>query len=199
MKKTPGTTDKDKANYWQAIIEEARKYPAGITAYCADKGVPHGNYYVWFKRLRPEHPEWADLGKDKSHTARRVRAKRRADVRKETEVEEKSKRRRFTAAEKARILREIDAAPPGKVASILRREGLYSSHLTKWRRERDEAALVPKKRGPKPDIQAAKTKMLEKKVMRLERKLAHAQALIQLQKKVAEILETSLPESEETD
>lgn len=112
---------------------------------------------------------------------------------------DKPQRRRFSAAERARILREVEAAQPGKVGSILRREGLYASNIQKWRAERDEAALAPKKRGPKADLQAARIKALEKKLVRLEKKLAQANALIQLQKKVAEILETNLPESEESD
>ena len=89
------------------------------------------SYYGWFKRLREEHPEWQDLSN--------LRAVTQAEPIKnlpETEVIEKPQRRRFTAAYKAKILRETDALSKGQVASLLRREGLYTSHLQKWRLER---------------------------------------------------------------
>ena len=199
MKKTPGTTAANRGAYWKGIIEEARRYPAGITAYCKDRGISHDNYYFWFKKLRPDHPEWEDLGKDSSRAAQRARVKRKNDARRDTEVVERPRRRRFTGAEKARILRECEAASSGQIVGILRREGIYASHIQKWRTERDEAALAPKKRGPKPNVEAAKIKILEQKMMRLEKKLAEANALIRLQKKVAEIMTMSFPESEETD
>ena len=66
------------------------------------------------------------------------------------EVSEKPIRRRFTAEYKARILEEVDrCTQPGQIGELLRREGLYSSHLTSWRRQRDEG-LSPKRRGRKP-------------------------------------------------
>src|SRR3990172_9569593 len=65
--------------------------------------------------------------------------------------------RTFTAAEKLRILREAERCPKGELGALLRREGVYSSHLTHWRRERERnqlTGLTPRKRGPKVDEQA---------------------------------------------
>src|SRR4051812_23478216 len=90
----------------------------------------------------------------------------------ETEVTAKPKRRRFSAQEKLRILKEVDACTkPGEQGALLRREGLYSSHLVDWRRARergDLVALEPKKRGRKP----VAVNPLEKEVVELKRALA---------------------------
>ena len=95
---------------------------------------------------------------------------------KPTEVSTKARRRRFTTAEKIRILREADAAAheTGGVTALLRREGLYSSHLTSWRRQRDAGQFgkTPRKRGPvavPPDPR-------DKKIAELERSLRKAEA-----------------------
>ncbi|MDZ4838028.1 MAG: hypothetical protein SGJ27_29950 [Candidatus Melainabacteria bacterium] len=61
MRKTPGKTPAARERYWTKIIVEARKYPNGITEYCRVMNVEKNNYYFWFKRLRPKHPEWHDL------------------------------------------------------------------------------------------------------------------------------------------
>lgn len=122
----------------------------------------------------------------------------------ETEVSAKAKRRRFSTAEKLRILREADACTkPGEQGALLRREGLYSSHLTEWRRSRERGeldALAPKKRGRK----AKEVHPLEKKVAELQRSLEkaeqrakRAEALVELQKKVSELLGTQLPKESE--
>ena len=107
-------------------------------------------------------------------------------------VDAKAKRRRFTAEHKLRILREVDRAKaPGEVGAILRREGLYSSHLSVWRRDRDRVAkdgLAAGKRGPKAKLVDPKVKQLERENARLERKLKQAETIIEFQKKVAEIL-----------
>jgi transposase len=107
-------------------------------------------------------------------------------------VEAKAKRRRFTAEYKLRILREVDRAKePGEVGAILRREGLYSSLLSVWRRDRDRVAksgLAARKRGPKAKVIDPKVKQLERENARLERKLKQAETIIAFQKKVAEIL-----------
>jgi transposase len=195
MKKTPGTTAADREAYWTGLIEEARRYPDGITAFCRDKGIEKNNYYSWFKRLRKSHPEWKDLNGDPTYNLRKTKSARRKKQA-EPEVIAKAQRRYFTAKEKARILREIDAAPAGQAAAILRREGIYTSHVRKWRAQSTEEALEPRKRGPKVDVQAARIKELEKKTAKLEKQLHHANLLLDLQKKVAEILGTRLPESE---
>ena len=119
----------------------------------------------------------------------------------EVEVLAKASRRRFTAEYKRQILREADACTePGAIGALLRREGLYSSHLTTWRaqRERGElAGLSPKKRGPAPKLQnplAAKVAALERAVSREKARADRAEALVELQKKVAELLGTPLPQ-----
>ena len=107
-------------------------------------------------------------------------------------VDAKPQRRRFTAEYKLRILREVDRAKePGEVGAILRREGLYSSLLSVWRRDRDRVAktgLAARKRGPKAKMVDPKVKQLERENARLERKLKQAETIIEFQKKVAEIL-----------
>jgi transposase-like protein len=118
------------------------------------------------------------------------------------EVEPKAKRRRFSAEYKARILREADAcAGTGGLGALLRREGLYSSHLTEWRRLRARAALqalAARKRGRKPvrDVRDRELARLVRENARLRRKLAQAEAVIEVQKKLSEILGIPL-ESEE--
>lgn len=111
------------------------------------------------------------------------------------EVTAKAKRRRFTAEYKRRILREADAlVETGGVGEMLRREGLYSSHLSTWRRERERGALdglAPKQRGRKanPDKELlAENQRLAREVARLEQRLAQAEAIIDVQKKVAALL-----------
>ena len=123
----------------------------------------------------------------------------------EVEVLAKASRRRFTAEYKRKILREADACrEPGTIGALLRREGLYSSHLTTWRgqRERGElAGLTPKQRGPAPQPKnplAAKVAALEREVTRYKVRAERAEALVDLQKKVAELLGTAQPQTGET-
>jgi transposase-like protein len=117
------------------------------------------------------------------------------------EVPEKATRRRFTAEYKARIVREADACTePGQIGALLRREGLYSSHLTEWRRLRDEGGLagLSQKRGRKPkhDPQAIEYAKLRRENDRLAERLRKAELIIAAQKKIAEILGETLPEVE---
>lgn len=113
------------------------------------------------------------------------------------EVVERAKRRQYSAEYKQRILGEADEAQasgePGALGALLRREGLYSSHLTSWRgqRERGElAALAPKKRGRKPsrNPMASEVERLQRQVARLEGELEKARIVIAVQKKVAALL-----------
>lgn len=115
-------------------------------------------------------------------------------------VPEKPVRRRFDAEFKARILREADQfTQPGQLGALLRREGLYSSHLSVWRKQRDDAALaglVPKRRGRKPDPDAplvAENQRLTREVARLHRRLRRTEAILDVQKKLSEILGIELP------
>jgi len=108
------------------------------------------------------------------------------------EVPAKVQRRHFTAAYRLRILKEADACKkPGAVGALLRREGLYSSHLANWRRQREQGELAvgrARQRGPTPKVIDPRVKPLEVENRRLQRKLARAETIITLQKKVAEIL-----------
>ena len=110
------------------------------------------------------------------------------------ELGERPRRRTFTAADKLRILRQVDEAGAGGIGAVLRREGLYSSALTDWRRQRDAGALgalVPAKRGPKTAERnplAAQLALVERDNARLTLRLKRAEAIIELQKKVAELL-----------
>jgi len=122
------------------------------------------------------------------------------------EVDPKARRRHFDTAYKLRILEEAEAcSSPREVGALLRREGLYSSHLTKWRQLRDQGglkALELKKRGPKPNASLPlhrKVKDLERDNERLRRKLRRAEALIEVQKKVSEILGISLAQIDSDD
>ncbi len=121
----------------------------------------------------------------------------------ETEVVAKAARRRFTAAEKLRVLREADGCTrPGELSALLRREGLYSSHLSAWRaaRKRGElAGLTPRPRGPKAkpvDPRDKQIAELERQTRRLQARLERAEGLIELQKKVAQLLGNPLPSDE---
>src|SRR2546426_10344345 len=121
----------------------------------------------------------------------------------ESEVVAKATRRRFTAAEKLRVLREADGCTkPGDLGALLRREGLYSSHLAAWRaaRQRGElAGLTPRRRGPraKPvDPRDKKIAELERETRRLQARLERAEGLIEVQKKVSQLLGIPLASDE---
>ena len=106
------------------------------------------------------------------------------------------KRRRFSAGYKLKVLEEVDAcSQPGQIAALLRREGLYSSHLTCWRQQRKTGALSalnPVKPGPKAkprDPHEARNKELEKENRALKRRLKRAEWLLEISKKGAELME----------
>ena len=114
-------------------------------------------------------------------------------------VPEKPKRRSFTAAFKARIVEEADACTePGEIGALLRREGLYSSHLVDWRREYRTGALeglAKRRRGPRgKDALVLENEALAQKVARLAHRLQQAEKIIEAQKKLSEILGIPLPE-----
>ena len=116
------------------------------------------------------------------------------------EVAERAARRRFTAEYKLRMLRQADACTgTGELGALLRREGLYSSHLTTWRRQREEgslAALGPKKRG-RPAAPASplarRVAELERENARLTQRLQQAETIITVQKKLSEALGIAPP------
>lgn len=124
----------------------------------------------------------------------------------ETEVTEKAKRRAFTAEYKKKILEQVDRAlasgEKGAVGALLRREGLYSSHLTEWReaRERGElAGLTPKKRGPAKkelDERDRRIAELERELAKQAARLQRAELIIEAQKKISAILGVEQPPTE---
>jgi transposase len=118
-------------------------------------------------------------------------------------VPEKPVRRRFTAEYKMRVLCEADRSTgPGQLGALLRREGLYSSHLNTWRQQREQgtlAGLAPRRRGPKvkPDAPwIAENERLRRENQRLAAKLRQAEAIIDVQKKLSEVLGIPLPPPE---
>jgi transposase len=114
-------------------------------------------------------------------------------------VTAKAKRRKFTAEYKRRIVEEADACDRGDVGALLRREGLYSSHLVEWRRARDAGALAglaPNKRGPKTkpiDPVAQKLAAIERENARLKAENAKLQIICDVQKKLSLLLGLTLP------
>ena len=111
------------------------------------------------------------------------------------EVSEKPRRRRFEAAYKLQVLEEAErCTEPGQVGELLRREGLYASHLNTWRRQRDEGSLQglsPKRRGRKTkrkDAVALENEQLRRENQRLAERLRQAETIMEVQKKVSEML-----------
>ena len=131
-------------------------------------------------------------------TALMTRAPRGHDgpVPPDPEVPERPKRRRFTAEYKLAVLKEADAcSKPGQIGALLRREGLYSSHLVDWRRQRDAGALeaLSKTRGrPRPDPRDREIARLRTDNVHLRRRLGQAEKIIEVQGKVSELLGISL-------
>tara|TARA_R110002072_G_C7906034_1_gene529956 strand:- start:1075 stop:1503 length:429 start_codon:yes stop_codon:yes gene_type:complete len=131
------------------------------------------------------------------------------DATRSNETLERPKRRSFTADYKQRILEEADAAAanPGAIGALLRREGLYSSHLAKWRSDRASeglSGLAPKRRGPvrqKPAASQNQVAKLERENARLKHRLKQAETIIEFQKKLNDLLGipvSSPPEHDES-
>lgn len=123
----------------------------------------------------------------------------------EVEVMAKPTRRRYTAEYKLRVLREAEACKGrGEIGALLRREGLYSSNLTQWRKqcERGEVEGLSRRRGPSPKPRnplVDKVRVLERENARLKRRAERAEGLVELQKKVSEILGIELKHNGEKD
>ena len=119
------------------------------------------------------------------------------------EVASKAVRRRFSAAYKRRILQEADEGGPGAIARILRREGLYSSHLTTWRKQKEAgelAGLEPRKRGKKPvprNPMASEVQRLTRENQGLQKRLKQAEVIIEVQKKLCDVLGLTVPPIEQ--
>lgn len=115
--------------------------------------------------------------------------------------------RRYTAEYKARILQEVDRLTRAELGALLRREGLYRKQITEWRKQRDHAMqkwMEPQKPGPKPgppNPLADRLVRLERENAALQRRLKQAEAIIEVQKKISEILSIPLspPESDKDD
>lgn len=113
------------------------------------------------------------------------------------EVTPKAKRRSFTAEYKRWVLEEADKCHEkrGRIGELLRREGLYSSHLVTWRRQRETgelAGLTPRKRGRKADVEANEINRLRRENSQMEQRLQQAELIIEAQKKLSEILGVTL-------
>ena len=124
----------------------------------------------------------------------------------EVEVVAKGERRRFTGEYKAKVLREADSCKrPGEIGALLRREGLYWSNLSTWRKQRESgelAGLKGKQRGPQrreKNPLAERVRELERDNARLKWRAERAEGIVELQKKVSEILGIELQKSVETD
>ena len=144
--------------------------------------------------VEPAVPVVASPGAERSETERREVDRRvapgQATTAPDPEVAANAKRRQFTADYKKSILAEADAAGGlGIIGAMLRREGLYSSHLTIWRQQRDRG-LIPHRRGPKPkqDPLVEEVRRLKLEVGRLTQLLARAELIIDVQKKVSLLL-----------
>lgn len=149
-----------------------------------------------------------DASSPREGTASAVREAARSGVPERAASPERPKRRAFTAEYKLRVVREADAAlasgVEGAIGELLRREGLYSSHLTSWRRERDGgelAGLTPKKRGRKPHKNplADENTRLQRELARMKAELDKANTVIDVQRKVAALLGKTMPEPTEED
>lgn len=124
---------------------------------------------------------------------------------KDPEILEKPQRRKFTAKEKLRILRDVDACASGTVGAFLRREGIYASHVAAWRRARDRGDLdtkeLQKRIRRKNEDQAAQRRIatLERENRQLQRRLARAELILDIQKKAQGLFrELESPETTET-
>lgn len=123
------------------------------------------------------------------------------------EVTDRPVARRFTAEYKARIVQEADQLSPAELGALLRREGLYRNQITEWRKQRNHAMqkwMGPQKPGPKPEPpnpHADRLAQLERENAALQRRLKQAEAIIEVQKKISEILSIPLnqPESDKDD
>ena len=112
------------------------------------------------------------------------------DRKNEVEVVARAERRQFTATYKQQILDEIDHCALGQIGAILRREGLYSSNLTKWREERRQGqlkGLTARQRGRKPDPQSQELMQLRRENEQLQAQLKQAELINDAQKKLAEL------------
>lgn len=116
------------------------------------------------------------------------------------EIRPRAARAQWSARERLRILAAADACPPGEIGALLRREGIYSSHLSRWRRQRAQgelAGLEPQRRAtptPETRAQVAELARLQRENQCLQAKLTQAEVIIDIQKKLATLLGIALPD-----
>ena len=160
------------------------------------------------KKLEPNQAELAVPQRSEGERSEPDRSARTANsgaaapiILPDPEVPEKPKRRQFTAEYKRSVVAQAEACrDDGAIGALLRREGLYSSHLTTWRRQREQGeldALSPKKRGRKSTANplAEENQRLQKENARLSHRLEQAELIIDVQKKVSALLGIWLPEA----
>jgi len=114
------------------------------------------------------------------------------EAQRDPEVRERATRRHYSAAYKMRVLKAIDELPEGEVSAYLRREGIYYSMIQTWRKQREEGglqALAPKKRGPAKEVDptAKRLAQLERENQKLQKQLAQAEKIIDVQKKLCDL------------
>jgi transposase len=110
------------------------------------------------------------------------------------EVQAKTERRRFNADYKRRMILEAEKCGSGQLGSLLRREGLTYTQLSEWRKANTEGRLTDKRRGPQANPNRPEVRRLEAENARLKRKLEQAEAIIDAQKKLAQLLESQKEE-----
>ena len=154
---------------------------------------------MFTKTQTPMQVEQAVAPDEALEGARRATGDASSGARPDPEVVAVARRRQFSSSDKRRILAAADrCAQPGEIGALLRREGIYSSHLSTWRRQRaaaERAGLEPQKRGRKTDPALAETRRIEtltRENERLRRQLAQAELIIDVQKKVATLLDMSM-------
>ena len=114
------------------------------------------------------------------------------------EVVEKAARRRFTTEYKQRIAMEAEqCSQPGELGALLRREGLYSSTVRQWRRQLQESSLSPSKKSTQKESPSQEIARLKRENNRLSEKLRQAELIIDVQKKVSELMQTKSPEKDD--
>ena len=180
MKKTPGKTPAAKEKFWTKIIQEARKYPPGITEYCRVMNVNKNNYYFWFQRLRAKHDDWHDLT---NHPETLLPKTKAADPdqagQPDSEVTINVRKRKWSAEDRERVLQETDGLAGPDLAAALRREGLYVHILNKWRTERDLSQMAANKNAKNANARlASENTRLREANEKLQKKLEQACEII---------------------
>jgi transposase len=144
-------------------------------------------------------------GREKNHIVQTSNGSVSTEI-KPAPASQKPKRRRFSSPDKLRIVREADACPAGTVGALLRREGIYSSQLYAWRKQRDQGELDPgvtRERAhakDQTDALARRNDELERENRKLRRRLARAELISEIQKKAAGLMgiELTSPETDES-